>query len=649
MANVSQTTDGRGLPRSVDLPGITGDTPVDLGAYELQTGVQELPSLLVTTDSDVVDAFDFATSLREAVAFANDTTAGSQNDGDADEDGFVHDTITFSESLRGKTITLGAGNASGQLTVAASVTFAGLGADQLAISGNNNSRIFNFFSNDDAIFTVSDLTLTNGVVPRGDQPNPGAGGAIILGSSNDTLVIERSVITDSASNGGGAIFFAGNGSELEIVDSSLINNEANFSGSAVLTFGNTKTTIVNSTISGNRSLNGSAAVFQQTFGSDVGVMEIRNSTFAGNTGRAVANNINTASTIEFSNTIFADNTLGSISGGGAITSLGNNLSDVSSNFLNGPDDQIADPMLLPLALNGGTTLTHALSSSSLAIDGGSNQLAVDAENNVLTSDQTGRRRIFDNLVDIGAVEFIADDSFLLGDVNNDGAVNFLDISPFISLLASGDFLGQADTNGDGTVNFLDIGPFISLLSSGGSSLVSSPSKAAATSSGSDAKSSGSAATSKAFVAEPDVAFEAPLVSVAKPKTHGPLVVVDHSLASSVVAKSELAESEPKVASATPIDTFIGPVAVATDRYRFLGDRISSSRGFEGDGPLVKRSSLTGFAERVDFSNDSRDHQLSGEASTEPTFATAAELFDAHPESLDEVFDIEFDDALAGLV
>lgn len=54
---------------------------------------------------------------------------------------------------------------------------------------------------------------------------------------------------------------------------------------------------------------------------------------------------------------------------------------------------------------------------------------------------------------------------LLGDVNLDGEVNFLDISPFISILSVGDFLGEADVNQDGEVNFLDISPFISILSS----------------------------------------------------------------------------------------------------------------------------------------------------------------------------------------
>ena len=53
---------------------------------------------------------------------------------------------------------------------------------------------------------------------------------------------------------------------------------------------------------------------------------------------------------------------------------------------------------------------------------------------------------------------------VLGDCSLDGRVNFLDISPFISLLASGDYLGQADMNRDGRLSFTDISLFIRLLS-----------------------------------------------------------------------------------------------------------------------------------------------------------------------------------------
>ena len=57
-----------------------------------------------------------------------------------------------------------------------------------------------------------------------------------------------------------------------------------------------------------------------------------------------------------------------------------------------------------------------------------------------------------------------------GDVNLDGVVNFLDISPFITVLTMGnmgEFQAQADLNDDGIVNFLDISPFIIALTGGG--------------------------------------------------------------------------------------------------------------------------------------------------------------------------------------
>ena len=80
-------------------------------------------------------------------------------------------------------------------------------------------------------------------------------------------------------------------------------------------------------------------------------------------------------------------------------------------------------------------------------------------------------RIYNRPVDAQAAAILAtpaDDvgGVLLGDVNRDGLVNFLDISPFIGVLANvGDNQAEADTNEDGIVNFLDIAPFINILAS----------------------------------------------------------------------------------------------------------------------------------------------------------------------------------------
>ena len=66
----------------------------------------------------------------------------------------------------------------------------------------------------------------------------------------------------------------------------------------------------------------------------------------------------------------------------------------------------------------------------------------------------------DNLT-FGLVE-----SELLGDVNCDGVVNLLDVSPFVDLISTDSYELKADINQDGVVNLLDVAPFIDLLSMG---------------------------------------------------------------------------------------------------------------------------------------------------------------------------------------
>ena len=52
---------------------------------------------------------------------------------------------------------------------------------------------------------------------------------------------------------------------------------------------------------------------------------------------------------------------------------------------------------------------------------------------------------------------------VLGDVNQDGLVNLLDVGPFVDLISSGQFQLEADTNQDGQVNLLDVALFVKLL------------------------------------------------------------------------------------------------------------------------------------------------------------------------------------------
>ena len=60
----------------------------------------------------------------------------------------------------------------------------------------------------------------------------------------------------------------------------------------------------------------------------------------------------------------------------------------------------------------------------------------------------------------------ATDSPVKGDVNQDGAIDFFDIQPFIDVLSAGGDQAEADANCDGTVDFFDIQPFIDILAGG---------------------------------------------------------------------------------------------------------------------------------------------------------------------------------------
>jgi hypothetical protein len=68
--------------------------------------------------------------------------------------------------------------------------------------------------------------------------------------------------------------------------------------------------------------------------------------------------------------------------------------------------------------------------------------------------------------------FTSTASFILGDMNNDNAVNNQDIAPFVLLLTNPDGYAAAypncdplagDVNGDGVINNQDIAPFVALL------------------------------------------------------------------------------------------------------------------------------------------------------------------------------------------
>ncbi|MEP3480789.1 MAG: choice-of-anchor Q domain-containing protein, partial [Fuerstiella sp.] len=103
------TVDAIGNARELDIVSIGNGGTVDAGAIEL---IADSNPLVVDTTNHTIDTFDGVTSLREAIAYANDTLAGPNGDGDADGDGSSNDTITFAAGVgetfeNGGAITIG--------------------------------------------------------------------------------------------------------------------------------------------------------------------------------------------------------------------------------------------------------------------------------------------------------------------------------------------------------------------------------------------------------------------------------------------------------------------------------------------------------------------------------------------------------------
>jgi hypothetical protein len=131
------------------------------------------------------------------------------------------DQIAFDQSLRGQTITL----TSGELALAKNLDIEGLGADQLSISGNHQSRIFDIGGG--VTVTIAGLTLADGLALQvGAQ---GLGGAIQNVGSK--LTVADAVLWNNEARGigaqgrGGAIANS-SGATLTVIDSLFMDNQA---------------------------------------------------------------------------------------------------------------------------------------------------------------------------------------------------------------------------------------------------------------------------------------------------------------------------------------------------------------------------------------------------------------------------------------
>lgn len=369
---------------------------VDIGAIEFQ----EAKSLIVTTQQDVVDPLDNLTSLREALAFANSNANfseitfgdGSGLSGGTDFTDATADTIT----LNGE-----------QLEITSDLTISAPGANLLAVSGNDSSRVFKVTSGD---VVLAGLTVTEGQTTSANPLADRTGAGLKIESGASVQVLDSSFSGNDAagaggqgSNGlnGGAVWNAGT---LEILNSSFSTNSARANGGTIWNSGDLS--VVNSTIVGGRARinggGGGGALFNE------GAASFLNATVSGN--RAVlGGGFYNVGTLTSSNSVVAGNVAGK-DVFGAATGQNNLIGDAANagGLVDGTDGNIVgvdwttvlenDGLDPTLANNGGQTSTVALLSGSIALNAGDDVAAA-----ALATDQRGENR-FVGTVDIGAFE-----------------------------------------------------------------------------------------------------------------------------------------------------------------------------------------------------------------------------------------------------
>jgi len=187
----------------------------------------------------------------------------------------------------------------------------------------------------------------------------GPGGAIynlgILSLAQDTLANNSA---QAGSLGGGLADF---GTFADINSSTFVNNIAFGGGGVVLS--DTQVYLEDTTFSANSSLGGAGALIE------TGQVHIDNITFYQNIGFAGAAIDVSGGQVFVENSILAGNPSSNCSG--VLTSQGYNIDDGHSCMLSATGDMTTtNPLLGPLADNGGPTLTHALLPGSPAIHHG---------------------------------------------------------------------------------------------------------------------------------------------------------------------------------------------------------------------------------------------------------------------------------------
>ena len=199
------------------------------------------------------------------------------------------DTIVFAPSLAGQTITL----TSGELLINKNLTITGLGAGQLAVSGNRASGVFEVAAKTKV--ALSGLTIENGV-------NSYGGGGI---RNRGSLTVNGCTLSGNFAYEGGGIF-NDPGATLTVSGCTLSGNFA-YEGGGIFNRG--QATVANCTLSGNSGRSGDMATGYGggVYNDSVGALTISGCTLSGNYAGLSGGGVYNAGRLTALNSIFSGN------------------------------------------------------------------------------------------------------------------------------------------------------------------------------------------------------------------------------------------------------------------------------------------------------------------------------------------------------
>ncbi len=296
----------------------------------------------------------------------------------------------------------------------------------------------NFGIDGDGLYNGGTMMVTDSTITGNDaRPSGGFGGGIY--NDGGTLTVRRSSILQNTAGAGAGIY--NTDGTVTVANTRLSSNSAQANGGAITSNAGTLT-VLNSSLSTNvAGTDGGGAI------ANGGTLILTGSTLSGNTTSANGGAILNVGTVTATNSTISNNRAGSgggiwtdrsvvltyvtiafnstgIVGGGAVQATGTIVanSENGANCVNGvlgettgfnldsgttcgftkPTDLVnTDPMLGPLAGNGGPTPTHALLPGSPAIDAGGTSAS-----RCPATDQRGVSRPQGPACDIGAFELV---------------------------------------------------------------------------------------------------------------------------------------------------------------------------------------------------------------------------------------------------